>query len=248
MTDTIFNEDCLEGLKHIPDHSVDLVVTDPPYWHHKSPGKPYSQRNQANTSSKFATSALYNAEGGMMAGMSDFNPECINAFMDAVCPKMKLMNAYMFCSESQVPYYCLWADTHGYMSTILVWEKPVSIINKNRYSQNLEYIVRVYEYGTALNRLDSNVLYNRVDHTAPVKGGDKFHPTQKPVECIEKYILLSSKAGDTILDPFMGSGSTAIACMRNSRHFIGFEMDKTYYDKAMTRIDAEKRNLMFTQF
>lgn len=238
--DRIYNMDCLEGMKQIEPKSVSLIVTDPPYWHHKSPGKPYSQRNQANTASKFATSDLYNAEGSMMAGMSDFDGDHINELLDACKSLMKIFNGYFFCSEAQVPYYCIWAEKNKLMSTILVWEKPVSIINKNRFSQNLEYIVRIYDYGTALNRVDNNALYNRVFHDAPVKGKEKLHPTQKPISIAQKLLQLSSKEGDLILDPFMGSATTAIACIKENRRYIGFEISKEYYGIAQNRIENEK--------
>lgn len=238
--DRIYNEDCLAGMKRIPDGSIDLVVTDAPYWHKKSPGPPYSQRRQCNTDSKFSNSALYNYEGEMIKQMSDFDDKCINAFLTELKPKMKIMNAYLFCSETQVPYYCMWAENNGLMFTILVWEKPLSIINKNRFSQNLEYIIRIYDYGTALNRLPYNELYNRVKKTLPISGGNKIHPTEKPVTLMQEFIQLSSKEGDVVLDAFMGSGTTAVACIRENRHFIGFELDKGYYEKACERIRAEQ--------
>lgn len=235
----IYNEDCLEGLKRIPDGSIDLCVTDPPYWHKKSPGKPYSERRQCNTKSAFSNSDLYTYDGDMIKGMSDFDDKCIYAFMKALEPKMKIMNAYIFCSETQVPYYAMWAERNGYMFSILVWEKPLSIINKNRFSQNLEYIVRVYDYGTALNRLDRNELYNRVKKARPVDGADKIHLTQKPVSIIEEFLLVSSNEGDLILDPFMGSGTTAVACGRLNRNYIGFEINKDFYEKAVQRVAIE---------
>ena len=241
--DRIYNMDCLEGMKAIPDGSVDLCVTDPPYWHKKSPGKPYSQRRQCNTDSKFSNSELYNYEGDMIKGMSDFDDKCIDAFLKAVEPKMKIMNVYVFCSETQVPYYAMWAENNGYMFSILVWEKPLSIINKNRFSQNLEYIVRIYDYGTALNRLNDNELYNRVKRANPVNGTDKVHPTEKPVSIMREFILLNTQEGGTVLDAYMGSGTTAIACIKEKRHFIGFELNKDYFDKACKRIDNERRQL-----
>lgn len=241
--DRIYNDDCLEGMKAIPSGSIDLVVTDPPYWHKKSPGKPYSERQQCNTNSKFSNSELYNYDCNMIKGMSDFDDKCINAFMSALAPKMKIMNAYIFCSETQVPYYAMWAENNGYMFSILVWEKPLSIINKNRFSQNLEYIVRVYDYGTALNRVNQNELYNRVRKAKPVDGTDKIHLTQKPVSIVSGFLLLSSNEGDTVLDPYMGSGTTAIACIKEKRHFVGFELNKEYYEKAVKRIEAEQSQL-----
>ena len=68
---------------------------------------------------------------------------------------------------------------------------------------------------------------------------DTFHPTQKPVELIQYLIRTYSNEGDTILDNCMGSGTTAIACIREKRNFIGFELNKEYYDKACKRIQLE---------
>ena len=71
----------------------------------------------------------------------------------------------------------------------------------------------------------------------------KIHLTQKPIELINGFIVISSKEEDVILDPFMGSGTTAIACIREKRHFIGFELNEEYYKKAKQRIEAEQRQL-----
>ena len=69
---------------------------------------------------------------------------------------------------------------------------------------------------------------------------DTIHPTQKPVSLLIRILNLISKKGDTILDCFSGSGSTAVACMKSGREFIGFELDKEYYDKSIERIKGER--------
>ena len=234
--------DCLEVMKDIPDKSIDLVVTDPPYWHKKSPGKPYSQRKQANTKSKFAQSDLYNVNGLLMHNLSDFNGENIELLLKNISRIMKKMNAYIFCNDTQIAYYSMWAERNKYMFSILVWEKPLSIINKNRYSQNTEYIIRIYEYGTGLNRIEKNEYYNKVKKCKPINGKKKLHPTEKPVELINQIIELSSKENDTILDCFMGSGSTGVACINTNRNFIGIELDKKYFEIAKERIENAKFN------
>lgn len=241
--DTIYNMDCLEGMKNIQDGTIDLCLTDPPYWHKKSPGKPYSQRNQCKTDSAFSNSALYSYDGDMIKGMSDFDDKCIDNFLTVLEPKMKIMNIYVFCSETQVPYYAMWGENHGYMFSILVWEKPLSIINKNRFSQNLEYIVRIYDYGTALRRLGNNEFYNRVKKYTPISGANKLHPTEKPVSMIRELVLLNTDKDAIVLDPFVGCGTTAIACIKEQRHFICFELNKEYYEKAVKRINNEKSQL-----
>ena len=69
---------------------------------------------------------------------------------------------------------------------------------------------------------------------------DSFHPTQKPVTLIQYLIRTYSNEGDTILDNCMGSGTTAVAAIREKRNFIGFELNKEYYDKACKRIKLEQ--------
>lgn len=66
---------------------------------------------------------------------------------------------------------------------------------------------------------------------------DKFHPCPIPIQLMERIILLTTKEGDTIFDPFMGSGTTGLAALKNNRNFIGCEMDKKYFDIAKQRLD-----------
>lgn len=70
--------------------------------------------------------------------------------------------------------------------------------------------------------------------------GNKLHPTQKPLQLMELYITNSSNIGDVVLDPFMGVGSTGLAALKNDRKFIGFEIDKKYYDIAEKRLEEYK--------
>lgn len=70
------------------------------------------------------------------------------------------------------------------------------------------------------------------------------HPTIKPLNIMRTLVFNSSEEGQTVLDPFMGSGTTAIACIKEKRHFIGFELNKEYFDKAVKRINAEKSQLL----
>ena len=232
----IKNIDAFELLKSLDDKSINLIVTDPPYWHKKSPGKPYSERNTYETNSTFANSNLFKADGMMMQNMSDFTDKDVYRLLPEFKRVMKIMNAYIFCNDTLVPYYAMWAEQNGLMFSILIWEKPLSIINKNRFSQNIEYIVRIYDYGTALNKRDENYLYNKVKK---YNVSDKIHPTQKPTDLIREILLVSSNKQDLILDPFMGSGTTAIACIKEERNFIGSEISKEFYELANKRIEYE---------
>ena len=232
----IKNIDAFELLKSLDDRSIDLIITDPPYWHKKSPGKPYSERNTYETNSKFANSNLFKADGMMMQSMSDFTDKDVYRLLPEFKRVMKIMNAYIFCNDTLVPYYAMWAEQNNLMFSILIWEKPLSIINKNRFSQNIEYIVRIYDYGTALNKREENYLYNKVKRYNIT---DKIHPTQKPTDLIREFLIVSSNKQDLILDPFMGSGTTAIACIKEDRNFIGSEISKEFYQLANKRIEYE---------
>ena len=232
----IYLMDCFDLLKSLDDKSVDLIITDPPYWHKKSPGKPYSERNVYQTNSTFANSDLFKADGLMMQSMSDFTDKEVYKLLPEFKRVMKIMNAYIFCNDTLVPYYTMWAEQNNLMFSILIWEKPLSIINKNRFSQNIEYIVRIYDYGTALNKREENYLYNKVKK---YNIQDKIHPTQKPTDLIRELLLVSSKENDLILDTFMGSGTTAIACIKEGRKYIGSEISEDFFELSKKRIGYE---------
>jgi DNA modification methylase len=66
----------------------------------------------------------------------------------------------------------------------------------------------------------------------------KFHSTQKPIKLMERLVKCSTNEGDTVLDIFSGSGSTGVACALNNRNFVGCEVDETYYEKSLERINS----------
>lgn len=228
----IYNEDCFSdnGLKLIDDNSIDLVITDPPYLHNKGGGKTHGTEGK----SKIANSAMYNFDSPMMKDMSSFDKNSIYKLLDEFKRVMKKMNCYIFSNDTLIPYYLNWALENKKKYTILTWEKSLSILNRNRFSQNLEYIVRIYDNGTALNLLDITnhpeykEYYSKNRKLLSPRGKDKTHPTQKPIDYIRGLLLLNSNEGDIILDTFMGSGTTAKACVELKRNYIGFEINQEY--------------------
>ena len=82
---------------------------------------------------------------------------------------------------------------------------------------------------------------NQVKNVSKDKAGE-IHPCQMPVDVMRRVVGILPE-DYVIVDPFMGSGTTAVACIKEKRHFIGFELNKDYYDKACRRIDAERRQL-----
>ena len=96
LVNTISCGNSFELIKLLDDNSIDLIITDPPYWHKKSPGKPYSERNTYETNSTFANSNLFKADGMMMQSMSDFTDKDVNILLPEFKRVMKIMNAYIF--------------------------------------------------------------------------------------------------------------------------------------------------------
>ncbi|MGL5458927.1 MAG: DNA-methyltransferase [Cetobacterium sp.] len=236
----LYNGDCFELLDRLDINNVkvDLIITDPPYLHNKGGGKTHGTEGK----SKIANSSMFNFDSPMMKDMSSFGENEVNLLLDKYKKIMNKMNCYIFCNDTLIPYYLNWALANKKKYTILTWEKPLSILNRNRFSQNLEYIVRIYDNGTALNLLDidnephKKEYYSKNRRFVQVKGKDKLHPVQKPIEYINGLIELSSKEGDLILDSFMGSATTGEACKSLNRRFIGIELDEKYFDIAVDRI------------
>ena len=129
---------------------------------------------------------------------------------------------------------------------MLIWDKSsrddkYSMKSSKFFTQDIEYVIRLYESGVSLNKIwnvehtksDSKLYMKRQKFQKP-KG---IHESMKPVELLEQYILLSSNENDVVLDPFMGSGSTGVACRNTNRNYIGIELNEDYFDVAKERIN-----------
>lgn len=229
--------DNLEVMDELPAYSIDLIVTDPPYCFSKHNGKLERGENEKCHSK----TALYdyNDDSGNCRIKEQFKREDINRWLDMTKRLMKKMNAYIFCCEDQIPAYADWATQNGYKFAILIWEKSLGIINKKRYAQNAEFIIRIYDLGTGLNAVDDSTMYSRVIQAQTMH--KKRTPTQKPISIMERFIRLSSKEGDVVLDPFLGSGTTAVAAQRLGRKYIGIEKEEQFFRIAQSWINEEPK-------
>ena len=216
--------DCLELVKDIPDKSVDLLLTDPPYLHVKGGCK-----------SKGLNKGVRDTKSKVVSNMSDFGEKEINEFLDIVKPKMKIFNAYIFCSKLQIPYYLNWALKNKCQFDVLIWDKDFTgIISRKFFAPNIEYIIRIYKKG--LNQLDESKYYQKIKQYKRPK--NKVHETEKPVELLKEFIMLSSNNENIILDMFMGSGTSGQAVLEvGNRKFIGIEKDEKHFSIAKKRIE-----------
>ena len=218
--DMIHNCDCLEGMKALPDGCVDLCVMDPPY-----------ELQQHNGAGAFGRKNREYHQGidHLQSGVSnDVLKECLR-----VCKKP---NMYVFCSKDQLPQLLNFALFHKLKYDLLTWHKtnPVPTCN-NKYLSDTEYIVFMRNGANLYGTYETKRKY----FITPTNTEDKKrwgHPTIKPLNIIRQLIVNSSQLGGVILDPFMGSGTTAVAAIKEDRHYLGFEIDKGYYETATKRI------------
>ena len=233
----IHNDDCLNVFKTINDNSIDLIVSDIPY---KIVSGGCTKDPVKIRATKF------------MGGMLDrYNSEAHNLIKSG---KIFKHNDIKFSEFLPSLYRILKDDSHCYLmvngrnlnelqneaekvgfkyQNLLVWDKGNATPNK-WYMNACEFILFLRK-GKAKN---INNLGSKTILSVP-NVRNKMHPTEKPVELMQILIENSSNENDTVLDPFMGSGSTGIACLNTNRNFIGIELDKTYFDIAKERIENE---------
>lgn len=232
---TIENCDCLEGLKNIPDGSVDLVVTDPPYF--LSMGHAGSKKNAFAANSDMVNS---NRTFQDLAIAKPFYQQLFREFRRVLKPDGHF---YFFTDWRGYAFYFPIMCEELPVRNLIVWDKMSG--PGSYYAFAHELII----FGTAAaklkNRGGTNV-WRIKGFTSGAKStdGEKVHPTQKPLELIEKIIQDSTDEGATVLDTFMGSGTTAVACLRTGRNYLGFELNERYFEIAQDRIADEVDNLL----
>lgn len=207
------NCDCMERLQQMPSKQIDLVVTDIPY-------------------------DGVNRESNGLRNLNKGNADISTFALDDFCAQLMRVakgSVYIFCGWSQIsPIYQIL--TGGGMSTrICVWEKtnPSPMNGDKIWLSGLEFCVFGKFSGATFNEFCKAPIFRFAS------GINKIHDTEKPVELMRELVEASSNKGDLVLDPCAGSASTAIACYRSNRRFIGYEINREYYNKAYTRLWEE---------
>lgn len=274
----IYNEDCLEGMKRIPDGSVDCILTDPPYLYLKNQelDRPFDELVFFSECKRVMKKDGFIVLFGR--GTSFYRWNCILADMgfifkeEIVWDKINTTSPLLAIGRKHetISIHCL-----GNKS-ILRSKIPYDEIRTNDDSKVIGDAKRIVSYirnndiDVLKKEIDNGLIYNRkrthkthvstqsgfcscneaISCINSIKNGcnerdiisvlrdhySAIHPTQKPVRLIERLLALISCEGNTILDPFSGSASTAIACINTKRNYIGFEIDKEYYDLSVNRI------------
>ncbi len=211
--------DCFDFIKLIPDKSLDLLLTDPPYNYQMNGGGSLGKK--------------YNGYKERVNNLGNFNAI---KFLKLIKPKLKIFNAYVWCGKELLIDIVLWAKQQKLNWNILVWYKPNPMpAYNNTYLPDLEFCVFMRESGALFNNGLGYEVYKKM-FIYPI-GNTKFkHPTVKPLWIISRAIRISSNENDLIFDPFLGSGTTARACKDLKRNFIGCEISEEYCEIAEQRL------------
>jgi adenine-specific DNA-methyltransferase len=246
----IYCQDCLKGMQKLPDNLVNLTVTSPPY----NIGKEYES---------FITTEDY--IGWCSKWMQEiYRITAENGAFWLNVGYFEVKNKGLAVPIS----YLLWDKSDFYLLQELVWNYAAGVACKSRFSPRNEkllwYIKNQQHYTFNLDEVrDPNVKYPNQKKNGKLKcnplgknptdvwqiakvtsGANRSskertaHPAQFPTAMIERVIKSSSNWGELVIDPFMGSGSTAIAALENGRHVIGFEVEEKYIQIARQRIEA----------
>jgi len=224
----IYNMDCLEGMRLMKEQGikVDLVIGDPPY---------LIKNTNAGGKSELSKS---------IQGMNDeiqndnLTGGITEEYLDLMWKLMKVPNIYLWCNGAQIPQYLdFFVNRRKCSFDVLIWNKTNAMpLFHNKYLSDKEYLLYFRKHGYCMPvsyEAAKTVYYQPIN----IKDKRKYgHPTVKPLNIISNLVLNSSREGDLILDPFMGSGTTAEACMRLGRNFIGFEINTKFYEASQNRL------------
>jgi site-specific DNA-methyltransferase (adenine-specific) len=222
----IYNEDCLDVMKRMPNESIDLIATDPPY-------KVTARGTSGNAGGMLLKEV--NKSGNVFANNNIKPKEYIPEFFRVL---KKDAHCYIMTNHINLIEILNVATKSGFhFVKSLIWDKTNKIMGKYYMSQ-FEYILffrkgsdkQINNCGTSdILRIPNVKMGNKDD-------GGNLHDTEKPIELMKILIENSTKEGELVLEPFAGIGSTILASIKSKRNYIGVEIDKEYYDTILYRI------------
>lgn len=214
--DQVIYEDCIEGIKRLPDECVDLIIADPPF------GINFDGKE-----------SIYNRDDAfVISGYEEINDDYArftDSWISELPRKMKEdASAYVFSGWTNLEYVIA-AARKAELEVInhIIWHYQFGVFTMNKYVTSHYHILLLAKH-------PKKYYFHKVEHYIPdvwtiprkYQPGKKKNGTVLPLKVVERCIDFSTEPGDLVLDPFMGNGTTAVAAKRNFRHFIGFEINE----------------------
>lgn len=282
----IYNEDCQEGIKRIPDASVDCILTDPPYLYLKGQklerpfdehalftefkrvlkptgfvvlfgrgtsfyrwntrladlgflfkeeviwDKQYTSSPVLPLSRKHESVSIHTVNGSINRNYVPYI-EAKNYDISSICADIKRLSSIFNNVLELEKVHDFLLNGRLYSGDVRSTSSTTVGANSTREACVPVNVMKMIKKG----QLEKSIISIPHDRYA------RIHPTQKPVRLLERLLALTTKPGDVVLDPFSGSCSTAVACINTNRKYIGFEIDKEYYDAGIHRINETLKDL-----
>ncbi len=223
----LINADAFKELKNIKSESIDLILTDVPY-----------------NISQYSKKDVYIGDRKLNTKIAKwdeiyFDPRLlVNDFKRILKPDG---NIFVFVSYNQIGLWHKYFDCEFDTFQFMVWHKtnPTPCVYKTTFLNSCELIICLWNKGHKWNFISQDKMHNFIETpicTYPERLINPKHPTQKPISILEHIIRIASNENDIILDPFMGVGSTGVACKKLNRKFIGIEINNEYFKAAQKRL------------
>jgi site-specific DNA-methyltransferase (adenine-specific) len=220
---TITQGDCMDLIKEIPDHYINSIITDPPYF----------------------LGVTHNGQKGNYSDLIIMKPFFQNLFYQFKRVLKPDGCIYICCDWRTYPFLYQILEEYISIRNMLVWNKTSG--SGSLYTNAHELIIFATERTAMPRGVGINILSGIKAFCSGAKktNGEKIHPTQKPIELFEKFILDSTREGDVVLDVFAGSGTLAVAAIRTKRNYICFELQDKYIKMATERISVFKGEFIY---
>ena len=223
----LYNVDCIELMKKMESESIDLIVTDPPY-------KTTKRGGTGNSGGMCKKKEFNDGKGGFKHNdvpIKVFVPELYRVLKEGshcyiMTNHVNLQEMLNTCTESGFHFI-----------KCLIWDKGNKIMGQCYMSQ-FEYILFLRKgKHKKINNCGTSDILSIPNKKTKDENGKNLHDTEKPVNLMKILVENSSNENDLVLDPFMGIGSTGVACLNTNRRFIGIELDEKYFNIAKERLE-----------
>lgn len=228
--------DCERLMSQLPDNSVDLILTDPPF-------NLGSFMHKRGTNLKKMRENQFAYAGWDDLDYDDWIVKMEQFFQQSNRVLKKRGSMICFMSLMKIESIINISERNKfYYKTVGVWHKTNPMprnMNLHFVNSTEAWIYLINEANTGTFNNNSKLIHDFFESSLTPGSEKKFgkHPTQKPLSILNHFIEILTDEGDVVCDPFMGSGSTGVSCENNNRNFIGIELDETYFNIAKNRIE-----------
>lgn len=241
LENTLFNQNCIEGMKLIPENTVDLIITDPPFAINFKAKRANYNRDENNV-----------LEGYNEIKQEDYYQFSYDWMKEAHRTLKNSGSMFVFSGWNNLrDILNALNDTKFILVNHIIWKYQFGVVTKNKFVSSHYHCLYVcknekerkfyrnsrFEDGSTRYRDMEDVWVMPREYWT----GEKKTPTKLPTEVIRKIMQYSSTDGDLVLDPFLGSGQVAVVSKEMGRNYLGFEMVKEYFEFAQKRLDNTKR-------